>query len=92
MNHDDAAKLITGLLGTFTGMEPESITGDLRVVDDLGIESIDAVELLIAVERDTGLRFEVEHLDELGTVDELIDGLVSMANGLPGATSAGAVS
>ena len=76
MTRQEALDLIRELLASYSGVDPLSIDPQTDVQEELGIDSIDAVELLITVERRTGLRFDVEQLDELRTVDDLVGKLL----------------
>ncbi len=49
-------------------VEGERITGATRFVEDLGLDSIDCVELMIAIEDAFGIEFPDEDLPELTTI------------------------
>lgn len=80
MTIDEAIEIIARNLSTFTGLAPKAITPTMHVVDDLAIESIDAVELLISVERETSLQFDVDQIEEVTTVQDLAERLVAAAS------------
>ena len=75
MTNDEAMALITRHLAQYVGCEPSAILPSMHVIDDLAIESIDAVELLIGIERETDMRIEVDVLEEISTVQDLADRL-----------------
>ncbi len=58
---------------------------DARLVEDLELDSLDAIDLAVKVEETTGLAFDEARIRELRTVDDVIvaiEGIVS-AQGLP---------
>lgn len=88
MTHHEALELITRHLARFAGCEPTDILPTTHLIDDLAIESIDAVELLIGVERETDIQIEVEMLDDITTVQDLASRLhaASTTSPTPGAS------
>lgn len=51
----------------------DSITEDTNIVDDLGADSLDVVELIMSVEDDFGVAIPDEDAVELTTVGKIID-------------------
>ena len=54
-------------------MELDSITMDTNLIDDLGADSLDAVELIMSIEDEFGLSVSDEEAAELNTVGKLIE-------------------
>lgn len=77
MTPSEAEALVRELLAEHVGTEPMAIELDMHVVDDLALDSVDAVEVLIALERRSGRRFEIEQLDDLTTVRDVVDRLLA---------------
>lgn len=77
MTPSEAEALVRELLAEHVGTEPAAIELDMHVVDDLALDSVDAVEVLIALERRSGRRFEIEQLDDLTTVRDVVDRLLA---------------
>ena len=73
---DVAQRLVVEVLSEYTGLSPHEIRPEMHVQDDLGIDSIDAIELLVAMERRSGLRFDVDELEDLVTIADLVSKLV----------------
>lgn len=86
MTNDDAFALVRELLAAYTGIDPASIRLETDVQDELGIDSIDAVELLITIERRTGRRFEMQQVEDITTVADIVDRLVASTADLPTGT------
>ena len=53
------------------GMPPEEIRVDAKLVDDLGMDSLDAVELAIATEREFRVEISDEQVAKLETVADI---------------------
>jgi len=73
---DEATALVTGLLARHTGLEPAAISLDMHLQDELGIDSVDAAELLVSLEQQTSMAFELEALEDLATVSAVVARLV----------------
>jgi acyl carrier protein len=54
------------------GIPPADITRQARLVDDLGMDSLDAVELAIATERQFGVSISDEQVAKLVTVADIM--------------------
>lgn len=51
----------------------QSITEDTNIVDDLGADSLDVVELIMSLEDEYGITISDEEAVELNTVGKLIE-------------------
>jgi acyl carrier protein len=54
------------------GVKPEEVTDDAKFVDDLGADSLDTVELVMALEEEYGVEIPDEDAEKLTTVGEAI--------------------
>ena len=54
-------------------IEPEDIHEDTRVVDDLGADSLDTVELVMALEEEFETEIPDEDAEKITTVKQAID-------------------
>ncbi len=54
------------------GLEPEKVTDDASFVDDLGADSLDTVELVMAFEEEFGLDIPDEAAEQMRTVGDAI--------------------
>lgn len=68
--------LITEILSGQLGCRPEKITSDARLQEDLGCDSLDFIELVIAFERELDTCIEDEEAEKCRTVAD-IDNLLS---------------
>ena len=54
------------------GVEPDSVTADTAFVDDLGADSVDLVELSMALEEEFGMEeMEADEIESIVTVGDL---------------------
>ncbi len=60
-------------------VEPALLKGEARLIDDLGLDSLDGVDLVVALEKKFGCRIEeadVRKMHTLGDIYEYCSGLV----------------
>ena len=55
------------------GVEAEKVTGDASFVEDLGADSLDTVELVMAFEEEFGIEIPDEDAEKITRVKEAID-------------------
>ena len=55
------------------GVESEKVTRDASFVEDLGADSLDTVELVMAFEEEFGMEIPDEEAEKLQTVGDAID-------------------
>ena len=66
---DRVKKIIVDQLG----VEEELVTSDASFVDDLGADSLDTVELVMALEEEFGTEIPDEDAEKITTVQQAID-------------------
>ena len=54
-------------------VDPETITPDTNLLDDLGADSLDVVELIMSVEGEFGIVIDDEAASNLLTVRQIVD-------------------
>ena len=59
------------------GVEAEKVTSEASFVEDLGADSLDTVELVMAFEEEFGIDIPDEDAEKMGTVGEAIKYLQS---------------
>lgn len=55
------------------GVEPEDVTMDANVVDDLGADSLDIVEIIMGIEDEFDIEVDDEDVENLKTVRQLVE-------------------
>jgi acyl carrier protein len=63
------------------GVEPEKVTNDASFVEDLGADSLDTVELVMAFEEEFGIDIPDEDAERMRTVGDAIDYLQKNTEG-----------
>ena len=66
---DRVKKIIVDQLG----VEEDLVTPEASFVDDLGADSLDTVELVMALEEEFGLEISDEDAEKLSTVQQAVD-------------------
>lgn len=61
------------LIAEKLGLQEEDIAGDASIVDDLGADSLDTVEMVIAIEGKFGLAVPDEEAMQIGTVRQAVE-------------------
>ena len=59
-------------------VEPDSITMDTNLIDDLGADSLDVVELIMSLEDSFGISISDEDAAQLYTVGKIVDYLETL--------------
>ena len=54
------------------GVEPEKVTEDASFIDDLGADSLDIVELVMAFEEEFGVEIPDDAAEKISTVSDAI--------------------
>lgn len=68
-NMDKIKEIIVDKLG----VDPEQIVAEASFVDDLGADSLDTVELIMAFEEEFGLEIPDEEAEKITTVQGVLD-------------------
>ena len=55
------------------GVSADEVTEDARLIEDLAVDSLDAVELSLALEEQFSLSVEDYEIEQLQTVSDVID-------------------
>ncbi|PIZ31466.1 MAG: acyl carrier protein [Alphaproteobacteria bacterium CG_4_10_14_0_8_um_filter_53_9] len=69
---DDIAQRVKQLVSENLGVELERISEESSFVDDLGADSLDTVELVMALEEEFGLEISDADAEKITTVAEAI--------------------
>ncbi|MGI6190210.1 MAG: acyl carrier protein [Clostridiales bacterium] len=55
------------------GVEPGEVTPDSRFIDDLGADSLDIVELIMALEEEFDMEIPDEEAEKISTVGDVVE-------------------
>ena len=70
---EEIEKILESILVEMFELDPEDITSDAQLYDDLDIDSIDAVDLIVRLRDLTGKKVEPEDFKEIRTVRDVVD-------------------
>jgi acyl carrier protein len=68
----DVANGLREIMAARLGLPPEQLVPEARLVEDLGLDSLDAVELAISVERKFDIEVPEDELTKLKTVADMV--------------------
>lgn len=66
---DDVKEIIVNTLGC----QEDSVTLDANLFDDLGADSLDAVELSLSIEEKTGIAIDQDAMVNIRTVEDIMN-------------------
>ena len=75
------ADKVKGIIVEQLGVDEEEVTADASFVDDLGADSLDTVELVMALEEEFGLEIPDEDAEKITRVKEAIEYIDTHAEG-----------
>ena len=71
----DVAERVKKIVVNYLGVEEEKVKEDASFIDDLGADSLDTVELVMAFEEEFGVEIPDEAAEHIQTVGDAIDHL-----------------
>lgn len=77
MNREELTAKLVNTTVEHLGVEAEKVTEDARFVEELGADSLDVIELVMAFEELFGIEITDDETDGLSTVKQAIDLLES---------------
>ena len=75
------AEKVKGIIVEQLGVDEEEVTPDASFVDDLGADSLDTVELVMAFEEEFGLEIPDEDAEKITRVREAVEYIDSHGKG-----------
>jgi len=69
----DIEKQVKGIVAEQLGVKEEEVTNEASFVDDLGADSLDTVELVMALEEEFDTEIPDEQAEKITTVQQAID-------------------
>ena len=71
---------VIGILSDYTDVPPESISGESRLIGDLGISSFELIGLICMFEEEYGVTIDESKIVELQTVNDVVEFLNGLEN------------
>lgn len=82
MDRDDVLAMVSRLLVELFEIDPERITPEAHLYQDLDIDSIDAVDLAVAFGKQTGRQLTPDEFRKIRTVGDIVDAVCAPAGNL----------
>ena len=73
MAAEDTARRVKLLIAESLGVNPTEVIPDASFIDDLGADSLDIVELVMAIEKEFDIEIPDEDAEKISTVKDAID-------------------
>lgn len=73
MDHDELFEKVKAVIVDQLGVEEDDVIEDASFVDDLGADSLDIVELVMALEEEFGVSIPDEQAEKIKTVGDAVD-------------------
>jgi acyl carrier protein len=70
---ENVAERVKGIIAEQLGVKKEEIKPESSFVDDLGADSLDTVEVVMALEEEFGIEIPDEDAEKMSTVGEAIN-------------------
>lgn len=78
MSNDIAAR-VKKIVVEQLGVDADKVTDNASFVDDLGADSLDTVELVMALEEEFGIEIPDEDAEKISSVDQAIEYVTSQS-------------
>lgn len=73
INRDEIFQRLVDVLSDLFEIEPEEVTLESHLYNDLDIDSIDAVDLVVEIRKITGQKIKPEDFKNVRTVGDVVD-------------------
>lgn len=73
MSNNSIEERVKKIIVDMLGVKPEDVVPEASFVDDLGADSLDTVELVMALEEEFGTEIPDEEAEKINTVQAAID-------------------
>ncbi len=77
MKREEILEKVKDLIADKLGVDRDEVVEDASLIDDLGADSLDLVDLVMAFEEEFGIKIEDEELENIKTVKDVVDGIIS---------------
>lgn len=81
MTEQEIYRLLRDTLTELFEIEPERITPDTNLYEELEIDSIDAIDLIDRIKRETGRKLQAEDFRNVRTVNDVVQAVLKIQAG-----------
>ncbi|WP_058959621.1 acyl carrier protein [Type-E symbiont of Plautia stali] len=78
MNKDEIYQEVASLLTSLFEIDADDIRPDARLYEDLELDSIDAVDMVVHLQKRTGRKIKPEAFRAVRTVQDVVDAVVQL--------------
>lgn len=82
MTEQEIQILLTDALESLFEIDRSKVTGETNLYEDLEIDSIDAIDLIDHIKRETGYKLQAEDFRNVRTVDDVVQAVVKISRKL----------
>ncbi len=76
--HETIYQEVRGLLTKLFEIDPQAITPEARLYEDLELDSIDAVDMIVHLQKKTGKKIKPETFKSVRTVQDVVDAVAQL--------------
>lgn len=73
MSPDEVTERIMGVVKNFDQVDPSKVTPETKFSDDLGLDSLDIVEVVMAIEDEFAIEIPDTEADAITSISEAVD-------------------
>jgi acyl carrier protein len=77
---DEILSMITKIMEEMFEIEPEQVTLDSRLYEDLDFDSIDAVDMIVKLKEITGKAVQADDFKNARTVNDVVEAVYRLVN------------
>ena len=81
MERPEILEKVRRMIAEKLGIDLDDVKEDANIIEDLGADSLDLVDIVMYVEDTFGIRVEDEELEKIKTLKDIVDGIVKKLEG-----------
>ncbi len=77
MSREEVLQKVRELIADKLSIDVNEVTEEASLIDDLGADSLDLVDLVMVFEEEFNIKIEDEELEKIKTVKDVVDGIMA---------------